>query len=102
MKFGTQDFTSFANQADTGCAARGSTRTLQRLDIFSEPGGVRLEFEGNGFLYKMVRLMVGALVKYALGKMQIEDITARLSSGQSRAARFAAPAEGLFLIRVRY
>ena len=36
---------------------------------------VTIEFDGDGFLYKMVRLMVGALVKCALGKMRIEEIT---------------------------
>jgi tRNA U38,U39,U40 pseudouridine synthase TruA len=50
----------------------------------------------------MVRLIVGSLVKCALGKTRIEDIAARLDSGQVGPARFAAPAEGLFLVRVRY
>jgi tRNA U38,U39,U40 pseudouridine synthase TruA len=50
----------------------------------------------------MVRLMVGALVKCALGKMRIEEITSRLHSSKVGSARFAAPAEGLFLVRVRY
>jgi tRNA U38,U39,U40 pseudouridine synthase TruA len=50
----------------------------------------------------MVRLMVGALVKCALGKMHIEEITLRLHSGKAGSARFAAPAEGLYLVRVRY
>jgi tRNA pseudouridine38-40 synthase len=63
---------------------------------------VAIDFDGDGFLYKMVRLIVGSLVKCALGKMRLEEITARLKSGQVGAARFAAPAEGLFLVRVRY
>ena len=61
-----------------------------------------IEFDGNGFLYKMVRLMVGVLVKCALGKMRIEEITSRLHSGKIGSARFVAPAEGLYLLRVRY
>src|SRR5205814_82447 len=56
---GTHDFSSFANQAHSGSAARGAVRTLKRLDVIEEPGGLRLEFEGNGFLYKMVRNIVG-------------------------------------------
>jgi tRNA pseudouridine38-40 synthase len=63
---------------------------------------VTIEFDGDGFLYKMVRLMVGALVKCALGKINVEDITVRLKSGEPSTARFVAPAEGLFLVRVRY
>ncbi len=50
----------------------------------------------------MVRLIVGLLVKCALGKIRIEDVTARLHSGQVGTARFAAPADGLFLVRVSY
>jgi tRNA U38,U39,U40 pseudouridine synthase TruA len=46
--------------------------------------------------------MVGALVKCALGKMRIEEISARLKSRELGLPRFSAPAEGLFLVRVRY
>jgi tRNA U38,U39,U40 pseudouridine synthase TruA len=46
--------------------------------------------------------MVGALVKCALGKMHVEDISVRLKSSEPSSARFSAPAEGLFLVRVRY
>jgi tRNA pseudouridine38-40 synthase len=63
---------------------------------------VEIEFHGDGFLYKMIRLIVGSLVKCALDKMRIEDVAARLDSGQVGSPRFAAPAEGLFLVRVRY
>jgi tRNA pseudouridine38-40 synthase len=63
---------------------------------------VTIEFDGDGFLYKMVRLIVGSLVKCALGKLPVEDLTDRLASGQVDSARFVAPAEGLFLVRVRY
>jgi tRNA U38,U39,U40 pseudouridine synthase TruA len=50
----------------------------------------------------MVRLIVGALVKCAFGKMRIEEIVSRLDCGKLGSARFAAPAEGLYLVRVRY
>jgi hypothetical protein len=41
-------------------------------------------------------------VQCALGKLCIEDVNGRLASGQLGPARFAAPAEGLLLVRVRY
>ena len=50
----------------------------------------------------MVRLIVGSLVQCALGKMRIEDLTERLDFSQAGRTRLAAPAEGLFLVRVRY
>ncbi len=46
--------------------------------------------------------MVGALVKCALGKMRVEEFTSRLHSGKLGSARFVAPAEGLYFVRVRY
>ena len=45
-----------------------SIRTLYRLDIIEQKQGLRLEFEGNGFLYKMVRNITGTLVDIAAGK----------------------------------
>jgi tRNA U38,U39,U40 pseudouridine synthase TruA len=50
----------------------------------------------------MVRLIVGSLVNSALSKLRIQDVAERLNSGQTGAPRFAAPAEGLFLVGVRY
>ena len=63
----------------------------------------RFLFEGNGFLYKMVRMMVGALVGVGQGRLTREQIRGRLTAGRATAApRLVAPAEGLVLVRVRY
>src|SRR5437667_141662 len=59
-------------------------------------------YASGGFLYKMVRLIVGSLVHCALGKSRIENVTERLVSARASHRRFVAPAEGLFLVRVRY
>lgn len=56
---GTHDFATFAN---VGSSVKTTVRTLYRLDIAEQEGGVRLEFEGSGFLYKMVRNIVGTLI----------------------------------------
>ena len=97
---GTHDFAGFA--ANRGKQEESTVRTINAVRVRQKGSCVTLEFEGEGFLYKMVRLIVGSLVKCALGKMRIEDITARLHSGQIGPSRFAAPAEGLSLVRVRY
>lgn len=99
---GTHDFTSFANEADRGCAGKNPVRALHRLDVVDEEGGVRLEFEGEGFLYKMVRNIVGALLDVARGKLSEEEIPAIFASRDRRAAPMAAPAHGLCLIKVLY
>ena len=97
---GTHDFASFA--ANRGKPEKSTIRTINSVRVRQSGPCITIEFDGNGFLYKMVRLMVGALVKCALGKMRIEEITSRLHSGKVGSARFAAPAEGLYLVRVRY
>jgi tRNA pseudouridine38-40 synthase len=97
---GTHDFAGFA--ANRGKPEKSTIRTINSVRIRQNGPCVTIEFDGDGFLYKMVRLIVGALVKCALGEMRIEEVTARLNSGQVGSARFAAPAEGLYLVRVRY
>jgi len=97
---GTHDFASFA--ANRGKSERSTIRTINSVHIRQKGPCLTIEFDGDGFLYKMVRLIVGALVKCAFGKMRIEEIVSRLDSGKLGSARFAAPAEGLYLVRVRY
>ena len=97
---GTHDFAGFA--ANRGKPEKSTIRTICSVRVRQEGPCVTIEFDGDGFLYKMVRLIVGALVKCALGKMSIEDVTTKLKFGQVGSARFAAPAHGLYLVRVRY
>ncbi len=97
---GTHNFAGFA--ANRGEQEKSTVRTIYSVRVRQKGPCLTIEFNGDGFLYKMVRLIVGSLVKCALGKTRIEDIAARLDSGQVGPARFAAPAEGLFLVRVRY
>jgi len=97
---GTHDFAGFA--ANRGKSERSTHRTINAVRVRQKGPCITLEFDGDGFLYKMVRLMTGSLVKCALGKMRGEEIRARLKSTESSSPRFAAPAQGLFLVRVRY
>ena len=108
---GTHDFANFAanrgKPASRTDSSRGepepsTIRTINSVRVKKNGPCITIEFDGDGFLYKMVRLMVGALAKSALGKMRIEEITSRLHSGKVGSARFAAPADGLYLVRVRY
>jgi len=99
---GTHDFTSFANEGHQGSASKDGVRTLARLDVVNEPGGVRLEFTGDGFLYKMVRNIVGTLLEVASGKRLIEDLPNILMAKDRAAAGQAAPPHGLCLVKVDY
>jgi tRNA pseudouridine38-40 synthase len=97
---GTHDFAGFA--ANRGKTEESTIRTIHSVRVRQKGPCVTIEFDGNGFLYKMVRIMVGSLMQCAFGKMQVEDVVARLDSGKTTSPRFAAPPQGLFLVRVRY
>jgi tRNA pseudouridine38-40 synthase len=98
---GTHDFTSFANTRSS-LSKNGNVRTIHRLEITEREKGVCLAFEGNGFLYKMVRNIVGALLDVCAGRMNSGDIERIFAAKDRRAAGVAAPALGLFLMEVRY
>lgn len=95
---GKRDFTSFANVK----GEKSGVRTLFRLDCLEQKGGIRLEFEGDGFLYKMVRNITGTLLDIASGKILPEEIPAIFEARDRRKAGSAAPAKGLFLMKVCY
>ena len=97
---GTHDFAAFA--ANRGKPEQTTRRTINSVRFQRRDACLTIEFDGDGFLYKMVRLIVGALVQCALGKMPLDEIRNRLISPQATGQRFVAPAEGLFLVRVRY
>ena len=97
---GTHDFASFA--ANRGKGETSTIRTIYSVHVRQSGSCLTIEFDGDGFLYKMVRLIVGSLVKCALGKLPTQNLIDRLASAHVGSARFAAPPEGLFLVRVRY
>jgi tRNA pseudouridine38-40 synthase len=99
---GTRDFTSFANEAYRGSAAKCAVRTLMRFDVVEEKGGVRLELEGDGFLYKMVRNLAGALLDVARGKISPSQLEEIFVAKDRRKASAALPPHALFLFHVLY
>lgn len=99
---GQRNFSSFANEATRGSARKDPLRTLYRLDLCEQEGGVRLEFEADGFLYKMVRNITGTLVDIGAGRMEPEQIPSIFSAKDRRFAGETAPPQGLFLMKVCY
>lgn len=97
---GTYDFTSFANTKEI--PDKDAVRTLFRLEAIEQKGGVRLEFEGDGFLYKMVRNITGTLLDITASKLDPAQIPTILAARDRRKAGFAAPAQGLFLKKILY
>jgi len=97
---GTHDFAGFA--ARRAKPETNTTRTIYSVRVRKNGFCITIDFEGDGFLYKMVRLMVGALGQYAFGRLTADELEAQLNSKQPEGRRLVAPAEGLFLLRVRY
>ncbi len=99
---GTHDFAAFA--ANRGQTERDTVRTIKAVRVRRSGSCLTIEFSGTGFLYKMVRLMVGLLVQRGRGQSPAEEIAQRLSApAQFRArSRLVAPAAGLYLVRVSY
>lgn len=96
---GPNDFSAFAN---AGSSAKTFTRTIFRLDLIPEKGGFRFECEGDGFLYKMVRNIVGASLDVARGKISLDTLKEILSAKKRTLAPPPAPARGLFLVKINY
>lgn len=99
---GRHDFASFA--ANRGVPVSDTSRTIRNIRLRRAGRCMSLEVEGDGFLYKMVRLMVGTLVRIGLGMAAPNEIRSRLDAPRrgNRHGRNAAPAAGLFLVRIRY
>jgi tRNA pseudouridine38-40 synthase len=95
---GTHDFRAFA--ANRGTPVASTVRTIRSIKIKKTGPLLRISFEGDGFLYKMVRMLVGAAVRVGTGREKPETLQA-LIRGTGRWTH-VAPADGLYLVRVRY
>ena len=99
---GRHDFASFS--ANRGTPQIDTVRTIQSVRIRRSGPCISIEFDGDGFLYKMVRMMVEPLVRIGLGKGSLREIKERLLHPKKAVARgrITAPPNGLFLVRIRY
>ena len=79
-----------------------TVRTVTKLTITQRGSVVTLAVAANGFLYKMVRSIAGALVKVGEGKLTVAELRQVITGRRRTALVETAPARGLFLWRVRY
>ena len=85
-----------------GQVQTGTVRTIHRIAIRKRGPLITLVFEGDGFLYKMVRLLTGTIVRVAEKRAPLTFITDLLSPHARARTHFMAVAEGLYLSRVFY
>ncbi len=97
---GKHDFRAFA--ANPGYEKASTVRTLTRCEIRRSGSLLTFLIEGDGFLYKMCRGIVGTLVQVGLGKLPPADIKRILAAKDRRVAGMSAPALGLVLWKVFY
>lgn len=97
---GKHDFQSFA--ANPGYGRESTVRTLSRCELKKSGALLTFIIEGDGFLYRMCRGIVGTLVQAGLGKFSANDIRTMLRRKDRRFAGMTAPAHGLVLWRVFY
>ena len=81
---------------------RSTLRTVSRCDMKKAGHLLTFIIEGDGFLYKMCRGIVGTLVQVGLGKFPPEEIGRMLAKKDRRVAGMTAPARGLVLWKVFY
>lgn len=97
---GAHDFTSFAtlDKRET----KNMIRTVENFSVNQNGDLTEMAVKADGFLYNMVRIMVGTLLRVAQGKIKKEDIPYIIDSKNRKNAGPTAPAHGLYLNRVFY
>lgn len=96
---GEMDFSSFMAE---GSDIVDTVRNVTSLSIVKNGDLIEIKIRANGFLYNMVRIIVGTLVEVAYGRFSPDDIPKIINSHDRKNAGMTAPAEGLYLNRVIY
>lgn len=96
---GEHDFVSFCNVRTD---VENTVRTITALDILTNGNEITIRITGNGFLYNMVRIIVGTLVRVGRGFYEPEKVKEILEAKDRKAAGVTAPAHGLVLVEIKY
>lgn len=96
---GEHDFVSFCNVRTD---VEDTVRTITELEILQEGEEITIRISGNGFLYNMVRIIVGTLIRVGRGFYEPEKVKEILETKDRKAAGVTAPPQGLVLVEIRY
>lgn len=96
---GTHDFAAFQG---ANSSAKTTVRTIYRAEWTRDGDKLYFDIVGNGFLYNMVRIIVGTLLQVGRGKRPPEDMVRLMAPARRDEAGPTAPAKGLCLMRVYY
>ena len=96
---GKHDFKAFTAKKNT---KKSTVRTIYEIKLEQKGEELQFTFRGDGFLYHMVRILMGTLIEIGLHKRTPESIQEALQTGERGKAGFLAPAQGLALMEVFY
>lgn len=96
---GTHDFKAFTSNKRS---KKSTVRTIENITITREKEVLTFTFSGNGFLYHMIRILMGTLLEVGIGKRNIETIPVLLQNGSREDAGPLVPGLGLTLVSVKY
>lgn len=99
LMLGRHDFTSFCANKHM---KKSAVRELRSIEIYRHEEELRILLTGDGFLYNMVRIIVGTLIEVGIGARSADSIPEILSAKDRSQAGFTAPAQGLALYEVKY
>ena len=97
---GTHDFKGFSGVKDK--SKKSTVRTINYINITEKDNIIKIEYNGNGFLINMVRILSGTLINVGKGQIEPEDIKKMLQSKQRSELAVKAPAKGLCMKEVNY
>lgn len=95
---GTHDFKGFSSDK----TKKSTVRTINNIDIMEDDNKIVISINGDGFLYNMVRIMVGTIVEVGLGVRHVQSIEPIFESRDRNQAGYTVPAQGLSLTTVTY
>lgn len=96
---GTKDFRSFTALKSK---KKSTVRTISDIEILKKESEITLNFSGDGFLHKMVRVITGTIIQVGLGELSVSEVEEMFQEGKRSAAGFTAPPHALFLVEVVY
>ena len=96
---GRHDFAGFMAE---GSDVEDTVRNVTALSVDRIGDLIEIKISADGFLYNMVRIIVGTLTEVAFGRISVDDIAKIIASRNRSMAGMTAPAEGLFLNKVIY
>ena len=101
---GEHDFRNFSALRGNESSETEYVRTIFQANVEKVDNGYTLRYSGNGFLYKMVRILTGVAIQVAQERLDLGIIREMLenTSGSYSSAKYCAPSDGLFLEQVIY